>query len=326
MWLEETSNAIAVSDSLDEETARQIALEWLEYEPQTLSGGLPGGNSPEAIACRARIKELNDTYSDDGWTFTTLQYSNSSIVPNIIYATAEQYGSPNEYTIVGINTNPTTEKAGPLLTTEWDQVDGFNSLCPNNSEAGCVSVAMAQIMNYHKSPAKFDWANMDDHNPTYAVQFLIADIGSTIGADYNNGGVANIIQAESGFKKYGYAASRKKHNETDVHIEVCSWGRPVFMSGVKESNGIGHAWVCDGSERVQRITKICAEFWYQDSYNDLGYYTTENPYVCNDLSITSSMLHMNWGWGGYRNGWFNDQLPSNVQYTGNRQNLYVNVK
>ena len=46
------------------------------------------------------------------------------------------------------------EAVSPLLTTKWGQGYPYNGLCPDydndRAAAGCVAVAMAQIMNYHR--------------------------------------------------------------------------------------------------------------------------------------------------------------------------------
>ena len=44
---------------------------------------------------------------------------------------------------------------GPLLTTKWGQSGIYGSECPNSpyGVAGCVAIAMAQIMVYHQHPA-----------------------------------------------------------------------------------------------------------------------------------------------------------------------------
>ncbi len=50
---------------------------------------------------------------------------------------------------------PMTE-VGPLLTTEWQQGDPYNQLCPDGDGGqcivGCVATAAAQIMRYHSHP------------------------------------------------------------------------------------------------------------------------------------------------------------------------------
>ena len=45
----------------------------------------------------------------------------------------------------------------PMLTTQWDQEEPYNNMCPTASGStrcltGCVATAMAQVLNYHKTP------------------------------------------------------------------------------------------------------------------------------------------------------------------------------
>ena len=105
IWIDETILAIEESDKLDNETFSMIAAEWLQYTSETqieqLSGP-PGGNSPEAVMCRNRMKELNETYYTDGWSFRTLSSFTGMSIPDQVYSIADQVRSPYEYTIVGI--------------------------------------------------------------------------------------------------------------------------------------------------------------------------------------------------------------------------------
>lgn len=41
---------------------------------------------------------------------------------------------------------------GPLLKTKWNQYAPFNNFRTDNSLAGCVAIAIGQIMAYHKYP------------------------------------------------------------------------------------------------------------------------------------------------------------------------------
>ena len=47
-----------------------------------------------------------------------------------------------------------TKKVGPLLTTEWHQDYPFNRYTPikgkKHAPAGCVPIAIAQVVNYHQ--------------------------------------------------------------------------------------------------------------------------------------------------------------------------------
>jgi len=195
----------------------------------------------------------------------------------------------------------------PLITTKWDQDYSYNGAanaynyhvtestascgkCP----AGCVAVAMAQIMNYWKYPVyvkgdptrPFDWCNMvdslDSRSPNYiaernAVATLIRTCGLKVGMKYcrNNAceSGASAEDARDAFKNHFYYHSgidfSNKSNFTAARWkertkEELRKGQPVYYRG--ESSAGGHGFVCDG-------------------YDSQDYF------------------HFNWGWGG---SWQND--------------------
>ena len=199
---------------------------------------------------------------------------------------------------------------GPLLTSQWKQSrsnDGqqnaYNYFVPsycdnvNKCSAGCVPVAMAQIMNYWKYPVwrsdraiQYDWCNMPDKlnywenypyvtNDNYeterdAIARLIADCGSASNVHYcihNCESFAWPANAKNALvDSFGYHSSanlirRIWHLQTwknTIKSNIIA-GRPVFYAAMDEVIHLeGHAFVCDG----------------YDSGTDL--------------------FHFNWGWGG----------------------------
>lgn len=43
----------------------------------------------------------------------------------------------------------------PMLTTKWHQQSPFSDRTPGNYPAGCVAIAVAQIMAYHEYPRDY---------------------------------------------------------------------------------------------------------------------------------------------------------------------------
>ena len=209
----------------------------------------------------------------------------------------------------------------PLVQTEWDQEAPYNNACPEffdlgTSFTGCVATAMAQVMNFHQWPAAtttdlpsyqcrttwtsygnvtvpaipagtvLEWdkmknsytANDEDVDACNAVATLMAACGSSVEMDYANraGGGSNaaITRAADALVTYfDYSGSAKKVYREDysyatwldmIYTELEA-SRPVLYGG--QSSGGGHAFVIDG-------------------YDGEG------------------MFHINWGWGGYCNGYF----------------------
>lgn len=195
----------------------------------------------------------------------------------------------------------------------WNQDSPFNDLCPEyeigkKAPSGCVATAMAQVMYYHQWPEK----GIGSHTYSPAILYgntLTADFGATeykwesmqpyYGIDEQDKesraavaelmlhcGVAveMVYYTQSGALDYdvppalvnyfGYDRSlayrKREHYGTNewlriIHDELES-GRPVLAYGKSKSGG--HAYVFDGMD-------------------------------------SEGFIHVNWGWGGMSNGYFN---------------------
>lgn len=75
----------------------------------------------------------------------------------------------------------THAQVAPLVQTAWHQRPPYSDLCPDGMLAGCVAIAMAQVMNYFRYPAhgigssKYSWLNPQ----TKKRETLSADYAST---------------------------------------------------------------------------------------------------------------------------------------------------
>ncbi len=199
-----------------------------------------------------------------------------------------------------------------LLKTTWHQVEPYNNHVKGGAYlTGCGATAMAQVMNYHRFPksvqaaipayttqklkvhmdgvtvgAPIDWENMinDYHavTPTTAQINAVANLmlycGTSIQMDYSpdNSGSAleDIASALKNYFGYYKGIRMRYHEEMsnqaweDLIYGELSVGRPVMISGMSSSSGgSGHIFICDG-------------------YDGSGHY------------------HINWGWGGYEDGFF----------------------
>ncbi|MDE6279211.1 MAG: C10 family peptidase, partial [Paramuribaculum sp.] len=198
----------------------------------------------------------------------------------------------------------------PLVTTTWSQDEPYNNMCPEygggRSMTGCVATAMAQVINYHKyvngkgthsytpanwtnsttkvsydfGNAEFDWKNMRDSytgNETTAQKNAVANLmfacGVAVDMQYS-ASASGAFSPVNGLINYlGYhektaEISRSLYQSTEWEAMIykeLSQNRPLIYSG--SSTEGGHAFVCDG-------------------YSQNGYF------------------HINWGWGGYYDGYF----------------------
>src|ERR1700757_21247 len=219
----------------------------------------------------------------------------------------------NERLTSGANSTLTTNAVLPLMQTTWNQSPYYNALCPGGSGTGCVATTMAQIMKYWSYPAQgvgsssycdctssgysnqygtlsatytatYDWANMPlaVNSPNALVAQLMFDCGVSVDMDYAPGGSAAQVLGSGGASAQHSYINYFKYDNTQIHglsrgsYSDTKWldtlehdlniGRVVQYVGVDPSEG-GHTWVCDGYD--------------QNNY-----------------------LHMNWGWGGQSNGYF----------------------
>lgn len=197
-----------------------------------------------------------------------------------------------------------------LPTAEWGQGYPYNAKCPEidgqQSVTGCVATAMAIVMKYNNWPdkgrGKHDWVS----NGTLPLSFNFEDVefnyeqmlDKYTEGEYNDtqaAEVAKLMQAAGAAVSMGYSPIESgamacvtghylheffKYSPTCQYItasnfEESAWidmireqiqsNHPVILSG--RGTDVGHAFVCDG-------------------------YDSDN------------LLHINWGWDGNNNGYF----------------------
>lgn len=231
--------------------------------------------------------------------------SNAAIV-----AKWNQYFTPSQGRSAAVNTNT----VAPLLLTKWNQSPFYNDSCPGGSVTGCVATTMAQIMRYWSYPVNgtgassycdcnssgypnnygtltadysavpYNWSNMpltiNTHNADIAG--LMYKCGVSVEMNYDpTGSSAAVINLDSPVSAENSYVSYFNYDPATIsgvyrgNYSDAAWltllkndldiARPVQYAGF--GNQGGHTWVCDG-------------------YDD------------NDL------FHMNWGWGGAGNGYF----------------------
>ncbi len=175
-----------------------------------------------------------------------------------------------------------------ILTTKWGQTqsnDGnhliaYNYYMPqgacttgSNCPAGCVAVAMAQVMNHWKTPTffsnnlEFDWCNVVDalfassndyETERNAISYLLHYCGLSVGMNYcfNNscGGSAaytedidDVLPTIFGYSSDAVYRTRANYSDYEWLSYIKSNlnnGWPVIYRG--SSSMGGHSFVCDG--------------------------------------------------------------------------------
>jgi Peptidase C10 family/ASPIC and UnbV/FG-GAP-like repeat/FlgD Ig-like domain len=171
-----------------------------------------------------------------------------------------------------------------LVPSDWHQGDPFNSLCPlrvgfdeNNqidvrpAKAGCVAIAAAQLMNYHKWPIsgtgsksgvdfsdEYDWDNMKDYYYTWtaderdAVAELVYEVGIAVDMDYgyyeSSADTYDLIHLLPGY--FGYSPEIERVLRELSSDQWYSFFQEIRTEIEAERPCIyrysGHALVCDG--------------------------------------------------------------------------------
>ena len=340
VWMNETEEAIRTSAALDDTIKQEMRAQWKSYEMADFKASskstLRSASTPYD-AMMERMNELYYQYGPDGWyRFYSLYYAQGYLTTSIwnsVCDIANSVSSPLEYTIVAIKAHPNNGNAGPLLTTQWHQDTPFNELCPNKYPAGCVAIAMAQIMKFHRWPTNYNWSDMPNTGATTSTQTLIRDIGTAVKMNYGstNSG-ASIDDANSAFRNsYSYNVTQSDHNATQVKNEILINKRPVYMRGGNANSGDGHAWVCDGALESTSSYYYFVEYQFGGdgsySYNNLGYTSATYPGFAG--SYNSLYFYMKWGQlYGDKDGWF---IGDNINlgdrnYQSGRVNIFVSPK
>lgn len=211
-----------------------------------------------------------------------------------------------------------TITVGPLLGTTWYQTGGFNDAltyinCDGyNTQvvAGCVPIAMAQVMKYHQYPTSYNWSLMPSTYGTTTTANFIADIHDAIGTVYpgqpsyacgstgvsTSADMGNVLKTQFNYS----SAVSTDYNYSTVQSNL-NYNKPVILSG-NDGGPIGHMWVCDGYRQL---------FFYFDDCTGGSFYP---------------MFHMNWGWenADYYNGYFayNNFNLGNFNFNSDKKMIY----
>ena len=188
----------------------------------------------------------------------------------------------------------------PLVTTKWNQDAPFNNFAPeytddnNNTQrcaTGCAATAMAQIMKFHNWPEQgvghysyehqsfgtissnfsehvYDWTNMIDR--------------------YNNGEYSNMQADAVALLMKDCGVSLNMNYGPVSGASIYSY-YPAFKNYFRYSSRTVNRSGCETAEFTKIITDELQE---------------GRPLIVVDGYDTNYFLHVNWGWGGYSDGYF----------------------
>lgn len=242
----------------------------------------------------------------------------------------------------------------PLLTTTWGQREPFKFMCPFDTyvsdlsqygtytpdaghySVGCGPLAMAQYMNYYKFPkhgmgeesvtvkydqgdmtvhvdfeqATYDWDNMiDDYQGDYtreqgmAVAQLCYHCGVAAQTTWNSlgGGTTDQRIIEAFINHFNY-------NDTAHYVPQSRYDEPTWMEMIYSMLSSGNPILYSAKDINIPAGIIAGHNFIIDGYDENG------------------LVHVNWGWYGVENGYFDIALLNVLQYTyDDWQAMYVGL-
>lgn len=217
---------------------------------------------------------------------------------------------------------------GPYIAVKWGQSPIYNRYCyvdddtTTHAPAGCVAVAIGQIMTYHQRPSSFAitfdetsrwglqgtmqtpcWSAINQHisvcynsncSTDEDIARLLREIGKRADMKYISSQAAqsDIDKARSCFANMGYQIPQKQEYNSAVVCSELELNRPVYIRGSELGSPAGHAWVVDG---YKSRTQIYRTYYIQADGSELNWIYDETEYT---------YFHFNWGWHGDCNGYF----------------------
>lgn len=205
----------------------------------------------------------------------------------------------------------------PLCATTWDQQPYVNEMCPydagntNNQHCvtGCPATAMAQIMKYWNYPAQGAGIHSYNH-PTYGT--LSANFGATTydwGAMPNNVSSSNAAVATLMYH-CGVAVDMQYSANLSGGYVIINSPTPTACCEYAYKTYFGYnPSTIQGLERASYsdpnwITLLKTDLNVNQPIQYAGFGSGGgHTFVCDGYDVSDN-FHMNWGWGGYYDGFF----------------------
>ena len=301
---------------------------------------------------------------------TTQQQQNSNI--RYTLASAEPYPSLiTSYTYTPIASLGPLCSTQWGQDNPFNTLTPAGSYSVGHTPTGCVPTAVAQLLYYYHYPSLFDYSVMPLNKfaagglPStsyniFELSFMMLYLGQLMNTQYNDAGSStdqsNIIPALH-LLQYSSVASTTSAELQSFYgpnngvtyagllsSEVLNQ-RPCLVTGYPSQNngifgwwiwptpsGVGHCWVCDGSQ----TTNVQITYTYT-SYTQTSWGWLPNTTVTNGGNYVSTFLHMNWGWVDVfgangqngvpvtNNGWYNCSVNYTQANGGSQDFQYFQV-
>jgi len=331
LWQASAVEAVAAAGTLPADSTEAYRFMWRKYEEPAMPAMAPTSGMDEYVQAAQAIM------MDSVMSWTNKHYEVHSILGEItgdpqkdeeiremvrtgIHPYLMDYWDVLSMVVIrDASDRSITEN---FISTQWDQVGGFNQSFPSvagklHAYAGCGPVAVGQVMRYYQHPASYNWNAMPDIFSTKTTSDLLYELAEKANAVYSSDATTTYLEDfEPILQSYGYNATYGDH-ELLKAWENIQQKKPVLMRANVSTNG-GHTWVASGGEYV--FAKTILEVYTFREYT--LYLPVYNEYTSYELPIYR--FYMNWGWGGKDNGFFVDEslLVPGSTITNVRKDIY----
>lgn len=245
-------------------------------------------------------------YSDKGnFDVTNMPPQLSAMLDNFAQSLSELTGSTADQSWTA-PTRAASSNDGVLLeTANWGQGYPYNAQCPiiNGVQCptGCVATALAIVMKYHNWPyygeGSYSYQLWGD---TYSFDFessdfnwsILKDEYSDLADEASNQEIAKLMSACGIGVSMGYTP-----NESGSHI---SFVKRLLIENLKYDSKVRIVW----------RNNFYPNEWYNiitseiKSGRPIYLEGGDHAFVCDGFN-EDKYFHINWGWGGEANGYFN---------------------
>jgi len=222
-----------------------------------------------------------------------------------------------------------TTPTGGWLLENWTQSAPYNNFCPmdpvtgNRSIAGCPSIAMAQILNLHRTANNVYFDDLDDYYHSYAGrQYWIDDDYSQ--QDFLSFPEMNVNLDTLAFH-YLYEEPVTNADKATLVFACGVAAQQVYTSQSSGTFGVDQAhqaYLKFNFDNVQLIDETTPDFYEQIAQNMIDgfpvHFASVTPawdaghnFVIDGYN-SDEYYHINFGWGGSYNGWY--LLPDEIPY------------
>ncbi len=213
------------------------------------------------------------------------------------------------------------EEVSPMLKTAWEQDSPYNNLCPavggfwgGKAQTGCVATAMAQVLKYFQYPPKSE-----------GIGFY-----STDGQSYNEVKMSTEYKWDQMLDRYRMGYTEEQAQAVAELMRDCGYATKMVYTSQGSGanlydggNGLAHNMAYDSlSLRVRTRIYYTDKQWVDMVHSEIEakrpiLYAATDPARMGHAFVLDGMdskgfVHVNWGWGGSANGYFDISVLSGL--------------